>query len=90
MIDNWTFGRKIAAGFALSLILLIAIGTVAYTNISKLTATSEWVTHTHDVLEHIAGVLSSLRDAETGQRGYVITGDDISSPITPAPPASST
>jgi methyl-accepting chemotaxis protein len=76
MIDNWTFGRKIAAGFALSLILLIAIGTVAYTNISKLTATSEWVTHTHDVLEHIAGVLSLLRDAETGQRGYVITGDE--------------
>jgi methyl-accepting chemotaxis protein len=76
MIDNWTFGRKIAAGFALSLILLIAIGTVAYTNISKLTATSEWVTHTHDVLEHIAGVLSELKDAETGQRGYVITGDE--------------
>ena len=76
MIDNWTFGRKIAAGFAISLILLIGIGTVAYTNISKLTATSEWVTHTHDVLEHIAGVLSMLKDAETGQRGYVITGDE--------------
>jgi CHASE3 domain sensor protein len=76
MIDNWTFGKKIAAGFALSLILLMAIGTVAYTNISKLTATSEWVTHTHDVLEHIAGVTSQLKDAETGQRGYVITGDE--------------
>ena len=76
MIDSWTFGRKIAAGFALSLILLIGIGTVAYTNISKLTATSEWVTHTHEVLEHIAGVMSLLKDAETGQRGYVITGDE--------------
>jgi methyl-accepting chemotaxis protein len=76
MIDNWTFGRKIAAGFALSLILLIAIGTVAYTNITKLTATSEWVTHTHQVLEHIAGVMSLLKDAETGQRGFVITGDE--------------
>src|ERR1700723_1614309 len=76
MIDSWTFGRKIAAGFGLSLILLIGIGTVAYTNISKLTATSEWVTHTHEVLEHIAGVMSLLKDAETGQRGYVITGDE--------------
>jgi methyl-accepting chemotaxis protein len=76
MIDNWTFGRRIAAGFALSLTLLIAIGAVAYTSISKLTATSDWVTHTHDVLEHIAGVLSLLKDAETGQRGYVITGDE--------------
>jgi methyl-accepting chemotaxis protein len=77
MIDNWTFGKKIAAGFALSLSLLIGIGAVAYTNITKLNATSEWVTHTHEVLEHVAGVLSQLKDAETGQRGYVITGDEV-------------
>jgi methyl-accepting chemotaxis protein len=76
MIDNWTFGRKIAAGFALSFVLLIAIGAVAYTSINKLTSTSQWVTHTHEVLERIAGVLSLLKDAETGQRGYVITGDE--------------
>jgi CHASE3 domain sensor protein len=76
MIDNWTFGRKIAAGFSISLVLLMAIGTVAYASISKLTRTSQWVTHTHEVLEHIAGVLSSLKDAETGQRGFVITGDE--------------
>jgi methyl-accepting chemotaxis protein len=56
--------------------LLTAIGAVAYTNIGKLTAISTWVTHTHEVLEHIAGVLSLLKDAETGQRGYVITGDE--------------
>jgi methyl-accepting chemotaxis protein len=76
MIDSWTFGRKIAAGFALSLVLLIGIGAVAYSSISKLTSTSEWVTHTHEVLEHIAGVLNLLKDAETGQRGYLITGDE--------------
>jgi methyl-accepting chemotaxis protein len=76
MIDNWTFGRKIAAGFALSFVLLLAIGAVAYTSINKLTSTSQWVTHTHEVLEHIAGVLSLLKDAETGQRGYVVTGDE--------------
>jgi methyl-accepting chemotaxis protein len=76
MIDNWTFGRKIAAGFALSLVLLIAIGAVTYTSINKLTSTSQWVTHTHDVLERIDAVLGTLNDAETGQRGYVITGDE--------------
>jgi methyl-accepting chemotaxis protein len=76
MIDNWTFGRKIAAGFALSFVLLLAIGTVSYRSISKLTSTSQWVTHTHEVLEHIAAVVSLLKDAETGQRGYIITGDE--------------
>jgi methyl-accepting chemotaxis protein len=76
MIDKWTFGRKIGAGFALSFVLLTAIGSVAYVSINKLMSTTQWVTHTQEVLERIAAVLSSLKDAETGQRGYVITGDD--------------
>jgi methyl-accepting chemotaxis protein len=72
----WTFGRKIAAGFALAFLMLAAIGSVAYRSISSLSSTSQLVTHTHQVLEHIADVLSLLKDAETGQRGYVITGDE--------------
>ena len=76
MIDTWTFGRKIAAGFALSFVLLIAIGAISYRSLNTLTSTSEWVTHTHEVLEHVADVLSLLKDAETGQRGYVITGEE--------------
>ena len=46
----WTFGRKIAAGFTLSFVLLLIIGMVAYRNISLLTSTSHTVTHTHEVL----------------------------------------
>jgi methyl-accepting chemotaxis protein len=72
----WTFGRKIAAGFALAFLMLAGIGIVAYRGINSLTNTSRLVTHTHEVLEHIANVLSLLQDAETGQRGYIITGDD--------------
>lgn len=76
MIDNWTFGRKIAMGFALSFVLLMAIGTISYTSINKLLSTSHWVTHSHEVLEHISDLLSELKDAETGQRGYLLTGDE--------------
>lgn len=72
----WTFGRKIAAGFALAFLLLLAIGGVAYRSINLLTSTSHAVTHSHQVLEHISETLSLLKDAETGQRGYVITGDE--------------
>ncbi|HEY2393381.1 MAG TPA: CHASE3 domain-containing protein [Candidatus Angelobacter sp.] len=72
----WTFGRKIAAGFALSFLLLVVIGAVAYRSTSSLTKTSYLVTHTHEVLEHITDLLSLLNEAETGQRGYVITGDE--------------
>jgi len=76
MIDNWTFGRKIATGFALSFVLLMAIGAISYTSINKLLSISHWVTHSHEVLERIVDVLSDLKDAETGQRGYLLTGDE--------------
>ncbi len=72
----WTFGRKIAVGFTLSLALLVVIGSVAYRSLGLLVDTSHSVTHTHDVLESVAHVLSSMKDAETGQRGFVITGID--------------
>jgi CHASE3 domain sensor protein len=72
----WTFGRKLALGFAVALALLIVIGVVAYRSIDTLTRTSYLVAHTHTVLEKIAGVLSAAGDAETGQRGFDITGDE--------------
>jgi len=72
----WTFGRKVAAGFALAFLLLLAIGFVAYRGISALTATSYRVTHTHVVLEHIAEVMNLLKDGEDGERGYIIVGEE--------------
>ena len=76
MMRSWTFGRKIAVGFALAIVLLAAIGATSYRSINSLTRTSYAVAHTHAVLEHIANLLSWLKDAETGQRGYLLTGDD--------------
>ena len=73
----WTFGKKLAVGFSVSLVLLVAIGTVAYRALDVLTKTSYWVAHTHAVIEHVDSVLSLLKDAETGQRGFVITGDEV-------------
>jgi methyl-accepting chemotaxis protein len=75
-IAMWTLGKRIAAGFALSFILLAIIGGVAYREISALVETSHTVTHTHQVMESIGKLLSTVKDAETGQRGFVITGDE--------------
>jgi methyl-accepting chemotaxis protein len=72
----WTFGKKIAVGFAASFVLLAAIGFGAYRSIESLTRTSYAVAHTHAVLEHIAALLGAMENAETGQRGFVITGDE--------------
>ncbi|HEX4474309.1 MAG TPA: CHASE3 domain-containing protein, partial [Polyangiaceae bacterium] len=72
----WTYGKRLALGFALSFVTLAAVGIVAYRSIQTLTETSTSVAHAHTVLEHIVNVLSAMKDAETGQRGYVITGDE--------------
>jgi CHASE3 domain sensor protein len=72
----WTLGRRIFVGFAIPVLLLGVIGFAAYRAIGLLVRTSYAVTHTHQVLEGLEKALSLLKDAETGQRGFVITGDD--------------
>ncbi len=73
---KWNVGMKIGTGFALALAILVTIGTVAYQSIDKLGATAKMVAHTQRVLVMLEDVLSTMKDAETGQRGYIITGDD--------------
>ncbi|GAB5520740.1 MAG: hypothetical protein RhofKO_29910 [Rhodothermales bacterium] len=70
-----TIGRKISFGYVLALALAIGIGTIAYTSISSLNQTAGWVTHTYEVLAELETIESGLKDAETGQRGYLLTGN---------------
>ena len=71
----WTFGRKLAAGFALSWILLLVVGAASYRGIQSLVETSRWVTHTYAVLDDVAKVLNIVVDAESMQRLYLLTGE---------------
>ncbi|MGW6128471.1 HAMP domain-containing methyl-accepting chemotaxis protein [Cellulomonas sp. NPDC055163] len=73
---SWTIGRRLVAGYAVALVLMVVIGVVSFTNTQKLVENSDWVAHTHEVLNETDAILSSLKDAETGQRGYLITGVD--------------
>ncbi|MGL1891379.1 MAG: methyl-accepting chemotaxis protein [Spirochaetaceae bacterium] len=66
--------QKIASGYVLALSIFILIEVLAYQNISSLIENSNWVGHTHEVIEEIDHTLSLLQDSETGQRGYIITG----------------
>ncbi|HUY14647.1 MAG TPA: CHASE3 domain-containing protein [Terriglobia bacterium] len=72
---RWSIGRKIGSGFALALAALIVVGAVSYDSTTKLIDSADWVAHTHQVLDGLNALLSTLKDAETGQRGYVITGE---------------
>ncbi|MCW2599929.1 MAG: methyl-accepting chemotaxis sensory transducer [Frankiales bacterium] len=80
-----TIGQRLTAGFAAALLLLVGIGAIAYRNVGAIDDNQKKVTHTYQVLEGLTTILSTLKDAETGQRGYLITGtEDYLSPFTAA------
>jgi PAS domain S-box-containing protein len=65
---------KIAAGLVTALLILL-IGGASYYAVARSTRAAEAVSHTDSVLIEREQLLSALKDAETGARGYVLTGD---------------
>ena len=64
------------AGLAGALLLLTAIAIMSVRHIESLIDSGRRVNLAHDVVGEIEEVLTDLRDAETGQRGFLLTGDD--------------
>ena len=71
-----TLDRTLLVGGALFASLLIAIAALTYRNTSVLNADAGWVAHTNQVLDLTSEMLLALVDAETGQRGFLLTGRD--------------
>ena len=67
---------KINITFAVVLGVVATLGMASYVNTRRLIDTNARVIHTHRVLEDLGIILSTLQDAETGQRGFIITGQD--------------
>ncbi|MCI0533840.1 MAG: CHASE3 domain-containing protein, partial [Verrucomicrobiales bacterium] len=63
-------------GFGLTLVVFVIVGAISYRSTTQLIVASDARTHTYDVLARLTEVLALLTDVQTGQRGYVITGDD--------------
>jgi PAS domain S-box-containing protein len=56
--------------------LLVVLGVTAlFWTFRQIEVSAQKRTHTSDVLKRAKGLLSSLTDAETGMRGYLLTGD---------------
>lgn len=66
--------RNLIIGFGVSLLLLIISSVASYVSINKMADSSGMVDHTNKVIIELENVISSLKDAETGQRGYLLTG----------------
>lgn len=66
--------QKTAAALAVAALVLL-VGAFSFTTVNELIRAITRVDRTVDVITHLEAVLSDLKDAETGQRGYLLTGD---------------
>ncbi|HLF89301.1 MAG TPA: PAS domain S-box protein, partial [Anaerolineales bacterium] len=73
---HWTIRRKILIGFGLSWLAMVIVGTVAYLTTVNLISYVNQTQHAQIVQDNIDDLLTNLVDAETGQRGFIITGAD--------------
>ncbi|WP_373528295.1 response regulator [Nostoc sp.] len=75
MLKRLKIGTKIGVSFALSLATLTTIGLISYQNTNELIKTSQQEKHTYQVISQLEELNLQLTKAETGQRGYIITGE---------------
>jgi two-component system CheB/CheR fusion protein len=69
--------RKIVASLAgVVLLIAAAVVVVSFWAFSQMEKAAEARKHTYVVISRAGDLLSALRDAETGQRGYSLTGNE--------------
>jgi len=66
----------IISGFATALVILVVVAVVSLHTIRDFIDGSRWVSHTQNVLTSLQETHSLLKDVESGQRGFLITGDE--------------
>jgi signal transduction histidine kinase len=78
--SEFTMNRNLSTvatvGFILTVALLVFSSGLSYYNTRQLVDADGMVEHTHRVISLLEAVLSTLKDAETGQRGFIITQED--------------
>jgi signal transduction histidine kinase len=68
--------RPIAVTLLIAAIVVVTANAwFAFQSIGTLLESEGWVEHTWQVIDQVERIMSSVKDAETGSRGFMITGD---------------
>jgi PAS domain S-box-containing protein len=71
-----TIERRLAVAFSLALEFLIVNAVISYRATRTLIRNEQSVTQTLQVLNELEATLTMVVNAETGERGYIISGDE--------------
>jgi len=73
---KWRLQFNLAvAAFGTALALLVFINVLLFVSLDKNTQQDRYVVHTYRVLKTSNALFSAIKDAETAQRGYILTKD---------------
>jgi methyl-accepting chemotaxis protein len=76
MLQNMSIARKLLIGFGLMVLILLALVAASYMSFTRLQKASLLDIHTFEVLLELRGMMKSLVDRETGERGFLLTGEE--------------
>ncbi len=74
---RWKMDKYLViCGFVVAAAILVFVGWQSYRETARFSEAAQWQKHTYEVLRTLDQMAAQLVDAETGQRGYLLTGDD--------------
>lgn len=73
---RWTVPRLLTFSSVLAVSVVLLVGANAYLRIGTMLGERQQVEHAFEAVERIDAVSRTLKDAQRGQRGYLITGTE--------------
>ena len=74
--SRWLLPPASLLGFAVAIAAVFVIGWFSYLAMEARASTSQRVRQSTDAIEQLNALLAQMANAETGQRGYLLTGDE--------------
>ena len=75
--DNISLQKKLLVSFLIPITLMVIVSFSVHENTQSIVKDNHWVVHTHKAIARAQELLNLIVDMETGQRGYLITGDPV-------------
>ena len=73
---TWGLDPVVVFSLAGAIAFFVISGVIAYFNLQSLRENNQRVVHSHDVIVALDELLSKVQDAETGQRGFLLTNNE--------------
>ncbi|RZJ55889.1 MAG: histidine kinase [Flavobacterium sp.] len=72
-IPRFNSSNSLRVIFVIAVFILLFLSSIAYKHNQDLNESSKLVMHTYEINIQLERLMSAIKDAETGQRGYIIT-----------------